>query len=172
MWRWIYDPNIGVLSDILIRLRILDAAFPWLANPDTALLAVVLTLTWQGFPFFAVMILAGLQTIPKEYYEAAAIDGAGTWQQFRHVTLPGIAGVLVTATLLRIIWVANSIDVIFVMTGGGPGYATHTLPLYAFIKARTNLDFGYGSALAVIFTLLLGTLVVVYLRRVGRALDA
>ena len=172
MWRWIYDPNIGVLSDILIRLRILDAAFPWLADPDTALLAVVLTLTWQGFPFFAVMILAGLQTIPKEYYEAAAIDGAGTWQQFRHVTLPGIAGVLVTATLLRIIWVANSIDVIFVMTGGGPGYATHTLPLYAFIKARTNLDFGYGSALAVIFTLLLGTLVVVYLRRVGRALDA
>jgi multiple sugar transport system permease protein len=172
MWRWIYDPNLGVLSDILIRLHILKAAFPWLANPDTALLSIVLTLTWQGFPFFAVMILAGLQTIPKEHYEAAAIDGASVWQQFRHVTLPGIAGVLVTATLLRVIWVANSIDVIFVMTGGGPGYATHTLPLYAFIKARTNLDFGYGSALAVIFTLFLGALVVLYLRRVGRTLDA
>jgi multiple sugar transport system permease protein len=171
MWRWIYDPNVGVLSDILVRLHILKAAFPWLANPDTALPAIVLTLTWQGFPFFAVMILAGLQTIPRDYYEAAALDGAGTWQQFRFVTLPGIAGVFVTALLLRIIWVANSIDVIYVMTGGGPGYATHTLPLYAFIKARTNLDFGYGSALAVIFTVLLGALVIAYLRRVGRTLN-
>lgn len=172
MWRWIYDANSGVLNDILIRLGVLQSAFPWLADPDTALLSIVLTLTWQGFPFFAVMILAGLQSIPKSYYEAAAIDGATTWQQFRHVTLPGIAGVLVTATLLRLIWVANSIDVIFVMTGGGPGYATYTLPLYAFIEARTSLNFGYGSALAVIFTLILGSVIVVYLRRVGRSLAA
>ena len=172
MWRWIYDANSGVLNDILIRLGVLQSAFPWLADPDTALLSIVLTLTWQGFPFFAVMILAGLQAIPKSYYEAASIDGATTWQQFRHVTLPGIAGVLVTATLLRLIWVANSIDVIFVMTGGGPGYATYTLPLYAFIEARTSLNFGYGAALAVIFTLILGSVIVVYLRRVGRSLAA
>lgn len=171
MWRWIYDANSGVLNDILVRLHFMQASFPWLADPDSALYAIVLTLTWQGFPFFAVMILAGLQGIPKSYYEAAAIDGASTWQQFRYVTLPGIAGVLVTAGLLRLIWVANSIDVIFVMTGGGPGYATYTLPLYAFIKARTSLDFGYGSALAVIFTLLLGAVIVFYLRRVGRSLE-
>lgn len=170
MWRWIYDANSGVLNDILLRLDLLKASFPWLADPDTALYAIVLTLTWQGFPFFAVMILAGLQAIPRSYYEAAAIDGAGAWQQFRYVTLPGIAGVLVTAALLRLIWVANSIDVIFVMTGGGPGYATYTLPLYAFIEARTSLDFGYGSALAVIFTLMLGVVILLYLRRVGRAL--
>ncbi|MCP4383489.1 MAG: sugar ABC transporter permease [Hyphomicrobiales bacterium] len=172
IWRWIYDANSGVLNDILIRLGVLQSAFPWLADPDTALLSIVLTLTWQGFPFFAVMILAGLQSIPSSYYEAAAIDGATSWQQFRHVTLPGIAGVLVTAALLRLIWVANSIDVIFVMTGGGPGYATYTLPLYAFIKARTSLDFGYGSALAVIFTLILGAIILVYLRRVGRTMNA
>lgn len=172
MWRWIYDSNGGVLNDILVRLGLLQSAFPWLADPDTALLAIVVTLTWQGFPFFAVMILAGLQSIPRTYYEAAAIDGASTWQVFRHVTLPGIAGVLLTATLLRLIWVANSIDVIYVMTGGGPGYSTYTLPLYAFIQARTSLDFGYGSALAVIFTIILGAVIVVYLRRVGRALSA
>lgn len=172
MWRWIYDANNGVLNDILIRIGILESAFPWLADPDSALLSIVLTLTWQGFPFFAVMILAGLQSIPSSLYEAANIDGASTWQQFRHVTLPGIAGVLVTAGLLRLIWVANSIDVIFVMTGGGPGYATYTLPLYAFIKARTSLDFGYGSALAVIFTIILGAFIVVYLRRAGRSLNA
>ena len=85
--------------------------------------------------------------------------------------LAGIAPVLATAGLLRVIWVANSIDVIFVMTGGGPGYATHTLPLYAFIKARQNLDFGYGSAIAVSFTLLLGVFVVFYIARTMREVE-
>lgn len=168
MWVWIYDANYGVLNDFLLRIDIIKQSIPWLADPDTALYAVILTLTWQGFPFFAVMILAGLQSIPKSYYEAASIDGASKFRQFWHITLPGISGVLVTAVLLRTIWVANSIDVIYVMTGGGPGYSTYTLPLYAFIKARTNLDFGYGSALAVLFTLMLLGLVIVYLRKVGR----
>ncbi|MBE0530560.1 MAG: sugar ABC transporter permease [Rhodospirillales bacterium] len=171
MWVWIYDSNYGVLNDFLLRLGLIATSIPWLADPATALYAIILTLTWQGFPFFAVMILAGLQSIPRSFYEAAAIDGASGWRQFWHITLPGISGVLVTAVLLRIIWVANSIDVIFVMTGGGPGYATYTLPLYAFIKARTNLDFGYGSALAVLFTLMLMGLVIVYLRRAGKAVQ-
>lgn len=171
MWRWIYDSNYGVLNDILLRLDILESSFPWLADPGTALYAIILTLTWQGFPFFAVMILAGLQSIPRSFYEAAAIDGASSWQQFKNITLPGIAGVFGTAILLRTIWVANSIDVIYVMTGGGPGYATHTLPLYAFIEARSNLNFGYGSALAVIFTIMLTGLVLLYLSRLYRTLD-
>jgi multiple sugar transport system permease protein len=171
MWRWIYDANTGVLNEILLRLSIIQSAVPWLADPDKALYAVIATLTWQGFPFFAVMILAGLQGIPKSRYEAASIDGASAWRQFRHVTFPGIAGVLATAGLLRIIWVANSIDVIFVMTGGGPGYATHTLPLYAFVKARQNLDFGYGTTIAVMFTLLLGVIVALYIARTSREVE-
>ena len=171
MWRWIYDPNIGVANDLLLRLSIIQTAVPWLADPGVALYAMIVTLTWQGFPFFAVMILAALQGIPKSQYEAASIDGAGAWRRFRHITLPGIAPVLATAGLLRVIWVANSIDVIFVMTGGGPGYATHTLPLYAFVKARQNLDFGYGSAIAVSFTLLLGIFVVVYIARTMREVE-
>ena len=171
MWVWIYDSNYGVLNDFMLRLGMIEQAVPWLADPDLALGAIILTLTWQGFPFFAVMILAGLQSIPKSYYEAASLDGASSWRQFWHITLPGISGVLVTAVLLRTIWVANSFDVIFVMTGGGPGYATYTLPLYAFIKARTNLDFGYGSALAVLFTFLLMGLVLLYLRRTGKAVQ-
>ncbi len=171
MWVWIYDSNYGVLNDFMLRLGLVEQAVPWLADPDLALGAIILTLTWQGFPFFAVMILAGLQSIPKSYYEAASLDGASAWRQFWHITLPGISGVLVTAVLLRTIWVANSFDVIFVMTGGGPGYSTYTLPLYAFIKARTNLDFGYGSALAVLFTFLLMGLVLIYLRRTGKAVQ-
>ncbi|MCY4196951.1 MAG: sugar ABC transporter permease [Rhodobacteraceae bacterium] len=168
MWVWIYDSNYGVANEFLLRLGIVQKAVPWLANPDTALASIILTLTWQGFPFFAVMILAGLQSIPHSHYEAASIDGASQLRQFWHITLPGISGVVVTAVLLRLIWVANSFDVIFVMTGGGPGYSTYTLPLYAFIKARTNLDFGYGSAIAVLFTLLLMVFVIFYLRRMRR----
>jgi multiple sugar transport system permease protein len=171
MWAWIYDSNYGILNDLLLRIGILESSIPWLANPDTALYAIILTLTWQGFPFFAVMILAGLQSIPRSYYEAAALDGASNLRQFWHITLPGISGVLFTAILLRTIWVANSMDVIFVMTGGGPGYATYTLPLYAFIEARTNLDFGYGSALAMTFTILLLGIVVLYLKRAGKAVS-
>ncbi len=171
MWRWIYDPTTGVLNDLLLAISLIQTAVPWLADPDTALYAIIFTLTWQGFPFFAVMILAALQGIPKSQYEAAAIDGASPWRQFRHITLPGIAPVLATAGLLRVIWVANSMDVIFVMTGGGPGYATHTLPLYAFIRARQNLDFGYGTAIAVTFTLLLGSLVAVYIARTMREVE-
>ena len=171
MWAWIYDSNYGILNDLLLRIGILETSIPWLANPDTALYAIILTLTWQGFPFFAVMILAGLQSIPRSYYEAASLDGASPLRQFWHITLPGISGVLFTAFLLRVIWVANSMDVIFVMTGGGPGYATYTLPLYAFIEARTNLDFGYGSALAMSFTILLLGIVVLYLRRAGKAVQ-
>ena len=165
MWRWIYDPSTGVANDLLLRLSIIQSAVPWLADPDTALYAVIATLTWQGFPVFAVMILAGLPGIPKSQYEAASIDGASPWRQFRYVTLPGLAPVLATAGLLRVIWVANSMDVIFVMTGGGPGYATYTLPLYAFVKARQNLDFGYGTAIAVTFTILLAGIVALYLSR-------
>jgi multiple sugar transport system permease protein len=171
MWVWIYDSNYGIANELLLRMGLIQQAIPWLADPDTALASIILTLTWQGFPFFAVMILAGLQSIPQSYYEAASIDGASAWRQFWHITLPGISGVMMTAVLLRMIWVANSFDVIFVMTGGGPGYSTHTLPLYAFIKARTNLDFGYGSAIAVLFTMLLMVVVLFYLRRTGKAVE-
>ncbi|OOY21971.1 sugar ABC transporter permease [Thioclava sp. DLFJ5-1] len=172
MWVWIYDSNYGIANEFLLRVGLIQKAIPWLADPKTALGAIIVTLTWQGFPFFAVMILAGLQSIPRSYYEAASIDGASTWRQFWHITLPGISGVMATAVLLRLIWVANSFDVIFVMTGGGPGYSTYTLPLYAFIKARTNLDFGYGSAVAVLFTAMLMVVVVFYLRRTGKAVSS
>jgi len=171
MWSWIYHPQVGLLNDLLMRVGILNTAVPWLASPDTALYSIIAALVWQGFPFFAIMILAGLQTIPGNLYEAAAIDGASIWQQFREITLPGLKSVLVTAVMLRIIWVANSMDVIYVMTGGGPGYATHTLPLYAFKRTYSSMDFGYGSALAVSFSLLLLGLIILYLRRVGKGME-
>jgi multiple sugar transport system permease protein len=161
------DFNLGVANEILVRLGILSESVAWLARPDTAMPAVILALVWQGFPFFAVTLLAGLQAIPNELYEAAQVDGAGPFRSFIHITLPSLAGVIATALLLRMIWVANSLDVILVMTGGGPGTATHTLPLYAFLKAWSGLDFGYGSALAVVLTLLLLGVVIAYALRAG-----
>jgi multiple sugar transport system permease protein len=165
MWSWMYDFHIGVVNDVLVRFGIIAAPIAWLARPDTALYSIIVALIWQGFPFFTVVILAGLQTIPDELYEAAEIDGASRWQQLRWVILPSIAGIVTTALLLRTIWVANSLDVILVMTGGGPGYATHTLPLYAFVKAYSSMEFGYAAALAVILTILLLAVVFTYVRR-------
>ena len=171
MWSWIYNPQVGLLNDLMLRLGLLQSAVPWLANPDTSLYAIIVALVWQGFPFFAIMILAGLQTIPHSLYEAAEIDGASDWEQFWHITLPALKSVLVTAVMLRIIWVANSVDVIYVMTGGGPGYATHTLPLYALKRTYASMDFGYGSALAVSFSVLLLGAIYAYLRRVGKGIE-
>ena len=165
MWTWIYDFNLGVFNDILLRLGLISAPHPWLAQPSTALACIMLALVWQGFPFFTVTILAGLQTVPGELYEAAEIDGASPWRQFVHVTLPSIAGIVTTAVLLRIIWVANSLDVILVMTGGGPGYATHTLPLYAFLRAYTGMEFGYAASLSLMLTAILLGIVWLYVRR-------
>ena len=155
IWTWMLDFNLGVLNVLGVRLGILSAAVPWLAQLDTAMGGVILAVVWQGFPFFAITLLAGLQSIPAEHYEAAEIDGAGTIAQFRHITLPGLAEVIMTALLLRMIWVANSLDLILVMTGGGPGTTTQTLPLHAFLTAWSGGNYGRGSALAVILTLVL-----------------
>lgn len=171
-WTWMYDFNVGVLNDALMRLGLISAPVAWLASPATAFYAVVLALIWQGFPFFAVTILAGLQTIGDELYEAADIDGASRWQRLRYVILPAIADVIATALLLRTIWVANSLDIILVMTGGGPGLETHTLPLYAFLKAYAGMEFGYAGALAITLTIILLGVVIAYVRRQAQELTS
>lgn len=165
VWTWMLDFNLGLVNAVGLRLHLLSEPVAWLSQPGTALAAVILAVVWQGFPFFAVTLLAGLQAIPDELYEAAALDGAGAWNRFCHVTLPGLLAVITTALLLRMIWVANSLDLILVMTGGGPGTATQTLPLHAFLTAWSGGNYGQGSALAVLLTILLLGVVVAYLVR-------
>jgi multiple sugar transport system permease protein len=168
VWTWMLDFNLGLINQIGLRLGLLSDPIAWLARPTLAMAAVILAVVWQGFPFFAITLLAGLQSIPHEHYEAAAIDGAKTYAAFRHVTLPGLAPVIATSLLLRMIWVANSLDLILVMTGGGPGTSTQTLPLYAFLRAWSGANYGYGSALAVVLTLLLLSVVIFYAVRSAR----
>jgi multiple sugar transport system permease protein len=169
MWRWMYDGNRGVINNILQRLGVIEQFIPWLSNEKTALGAVMVALMWQGFPFFTIMIMAGLQAIPSSLHEAAKVDGAGPLQRFFWVTLPMLRPVLFTSILLRTIWVANSMDIIYVMTGGGPGFTTYTLPLFAYLKAYKALDFGYAASIAILLAVLLSVFVAGYVSKVIKA---
>ena len=163
MWTWMYDGNYGVINDILMKLGIIHDKIAYLARKDTSMPAVIITIIWQGIPFFALMILAGLQGIPADLYEAAAIDGATGIQRLFYVTIPSLKNTIFVTTMLRIIWVANSVDVIFNMTNGGPAYATQTLSVYVYKKASA-LDMGYASAMAIMLMLVLLLAAIPYLK--------
>ncbi len=167
MWRWIFDGNYGVLNDLLLRLGLIHDKIPFLAQESTAFPAVILTIVWQGIPFFAIMLLAGLQGIPDELYDAADVDGASGLQRFFRITVPSLKGVIFVTTLLRVIWVANSVDVIFNMTEGGPAYSSQTLSVYIFSKGN-SLNLGYASTMSIMLTLLLATVAALYLRNIFR----
>jgi multiple sugar transport system permease protein len=167
MWRWIFDGNYGVLNDFLLRLGLIHDKIPFLAQESTAFPAVILTIVWQGIPFFAIMLLAGLQGIPDELYDAADVDGASGLQRFFRITVPSLKGVIFVTTLLRVIWVANSVDVIFNMTEGGPAYSSQTLSVYIFSKGN-SLNLGYASTMSIMLTLLLATVAALYLRNIFR----
>jgi multiple sugar transport system permease protein len=163
MWRWIYDGNYGVLNDILTKIGISDSFIPFLAQRNTSFPAVIVTIIWQGIPFFSIMLLAGLQGIPSSLYEAADIDGAKQVQKLFYITIPSLRNTIFVTTLLRIIWVANSVDVIYSMTEGGPAYATQTLSVYIFNKAN-SMDLGFAATMSVFLMLLLSFVSVPYLQ--------
>ena len=164
IWEWLYQPNYGVINDLLITAGWLHDRVAWLSNPDLAMAAVVFTNVWRGIPFFAIMLLAGLQAVPEELYEAARIDGAGVLDRFWHVTLPLMRPIIVVATATRIIWTFNYADLIFVMTSGGPANATQITSTYTLLQAYSNLDFGYAAALSVVLLLVMLAFTAAYLR--------
>lgn len=156
-WALMLDPRLGVLNDLLVRMGVLSTYKAWFADPDLALAAALVVEIWHGFPFFALLLLAGLKAIPRDLYEAAEVDGASVWGRLRHVTLPQLRMVIVATVVLRVISLVNSPEILLILTGGGPGRATQVLSLYAFLKATKEFNFGYASALAtVMFVLLMG----------------
>lgn len=163
MWSWILDGNFGVLNDLLLKLGIINSQVAFLATKQTAMPSVITAIVWQGIPFFALMLLAGLQGIPHELYEAASIDGASGWKKLLYVIIPSLKNTILVTTMLRIIWVANSVDIIFNMTNGGPANATRTLSIYIYQEA-SNLNMGYASAMSLILMLLLLFVAVPYMR--------
>jgi len=164
VWEYVYQPNYGILNDLLFRLGWLHERVAWLSDPNLAMPAVIVTNIWRGVPFFAIMLLAGLQAIPDELYEAARVDGASLTQRFWHVTLPLLRPIIVVATATRIIWTFNYADLIFVMTSGGPANATQITSTYTLLQAYSNLDFGYAATLSVVLLLIMLIFTIVYLR--------
>ncbi|MCB2009734.1 MAG: sugar ABC transporter permease [Geminicoccaceae bacterium] len=147
-WAWLFNPVIGPLPHWLFALGIMSEPYSILGDPDLAMWGPIIANVWFGIPFFAITLLAALQAIPDEMYEAASIDGATAFQQFRHVTLPYLAPMIAITVLLRTIWISNFADLIVVMTNGGPANTTQILPSLIFTTAYKGLDFGYASAIA------------------------
>src|SRR6202048_3756770 len=142
IWEWLYQPNYGVINDLLIRAGWLHDRIAWLSSPDLAMAAVVFTNVWRGIPFFAIMLLAGLQAIPGELYEAAPVDGAGVLARFRPITLPLPRPPIGVARAPRTIRAFHTADLIFVTTSGGAANATQSRSTYALLQAYSNLACG------------------------------
>lgn len=166
-WAWLFNPVIGPLPHWMAALGILSEPYNIMGDPELALWGPVVANIWFGVPFFAITLLAALQSIPDELYEAAAIDGASLWQCFSKITLPFLAPMIAITVLLRTIWIANFADMIYVMTGGGPANSTQIVSSYIFTTAFRKLDFGYASAIAValLAVLLVYAVVVLWLRK-------
>jgi len=156
-WAWIFNDAFGVANDALRRLGVLESPVAWLGESATAMAVMVFADVWKTTPFVALVVLAGLQGIPESVLEAARIDGLTSGQRFRFVILPLLTPALLVAVVFRAVQAYGAFDLVYVMTGGGPGGSTETVSLYSFQQYFRYLDFGYGSAVAtqgVLFALL------------------
>lgn len=165
MWSLIYRPDAGLLNEVLYRLGMDDLSRNWLADFSTALPAVIVVGVWAGLPVTTVILLAGLQGVPLELHEAAAMDGAGRWRRFRSITLPHLSGVISAITTLNFIWNFNSFDLVYVLTQGGPGGRTMLPMLFAYEEAFRYGNYGYSAALGNVMVLIVLFFVMFYLRR-------
>ncbi|MAS35769.1 MAG: ABC transporter permease [Anaerolineaceae bacterium] len=164
IWALMLDSRLGVINDIFVKIGLLEQYKAWFADPNTALPATLVISLWRGFPFFTLLLLAGLQAIDDDLYEASSVDGANRWDQFWRITLPLLRPVIVATVVLRVIGLVNSPDLLLLLTNGGPGHATQVLSLYAFQKAYTDFDFGYSGAISVVMFLILMVFTVIYVR--------
>lgn len=154
-WAWLFNPVIGPIPHWLFGLGLMSEPGNILSDPHYAMWGPIVANVWWGIPFFAITLLAALQAIPRDLYEAASIDGAGWFQRFRSITLPFLAPTIAITILLRTVWISNFADLIVVMTGGGPADRTQIVASYIFTQAFKALDFGYASAIALVLLILL-----------------
>jgi len=150
-WRWILD-LMGVFNYLLKGVGLLEMPVPWLAQYGTAILSLIMINVWRGFPFFGVTLLAGMQAIPQELYEAAEVDGASAWQRFRHITVPSLRTIIMVITILSIIWTFNDFSIVWLLTAGGPGYSTDVFATFAYKSGLRASRLGYGQSVSVILT--------------------
>lgn len=164
LWRFMFDAQAGIANAVLMDVGLMEEPFVWFVHSVAAWVPVVLGDVWKMTPFVALLLLAGLQNIDGSLYEAAEIDGAGPWDKFRHVTLPLLKPAILVTLVFRTLDAFRVFDLIYVLTGGGPGTATEPIALYTFNALLQHLRFGYGSALSVIVFLVTFALALLYIR--------
>ena len=168
MWKWMYNDLYGVINDVLQHGGIIDDPIAWLADPGMAMAAVVIANVWKGFVLAAMFFLARLRGIPEYLFEVAEIDGAGTIGRFFHVTLPQLRGVLLTTTLLVLVWTINYFPLIFIMTGGGPANGTETLVTYVYKLSFRFLEYGRAAALSNVLFLIILAVTAIFMVVINR----
>jgi multiple sugar transport system permease protein len=164
VWRLLLHPNFGAINGTLKQIGVDTESLTWTASPRLAFLAVIAVDVWQWTPFVFLVLLAGLQAIPQEPYEAALIDGSTRWQTFRHVTLPLLKPAILVVLLLRTMDLLRVFDQVFILTEGGPGFGTEMISLYIYRTAFRFFDFGYAAAMSFVLLLLTNVVSVVYLK--------
>ncbi len=164
LWSLIYNQNVGLLNDVLMKLGIIETPLAWLANSKLVFGSVVVAELWRGIPFFAISLLAAMQSISGDLYEAANVDGCSRIKAFWYITLPSLKDTIILTTLLRCVWEFNSVDLIYSLTGGGPVGKTTTLSILIANQATKTSNYGYGSAISVISFLILAVLSLIYLK--------
>jgi multiple sugar transport system permease protein len=171
-WLWLLTPNFSVLNWILVHTGLSQRGLPWLTSPSLAMFSVILVNTWRGIPFFAITLLAGLQTIPTELYEASAIDGAGTWRRFRYVTLPLLQPILLITLVLSVIWTFSDFQVVYGLTQGGPMNSTHVLATLSYQVGLASGNIGEGAAISLTMLPLLLIMIIWQIRHLRRGVAA
>ncbi len=164
IWRLMLNPNFGAVNGTLKNLGVKTEALTWTASPRLAMASVIMTDVWQWTPFMFLILLAGLQAIPQEPYEAARIDGSSAWQTFRYITLPLLKPAILIALLLRTMDLLRVFDQIFILTEGGPGFATETVSLYIYRTAFRFSNFGYAAAMSFVLLIITNAISAGYIR--------
>src|SRR5262245_8392483 len=164
IWRLLLDPN-GVINSVLTALHIVGFKVEWFSSPKTALHAVTFVNIWAGYPLYMVSLLAGLQGIPQDLYEAAGIDGANEWDKFRYITVPQLMPIMISIALLDFIWTMQVFPLVWMTTGGGPIHATEMLSTYTYKLAFREYDFSLASASAILILLLSMSMTYFYIKR-------
>jgi len=167
LWRFIFDSQAGIANVVLTNVGLLEHPLVWFVRASTAWVPVILADVWKTTPFVALLLLAGLQSIDQELYEAAATDGASAWWQLTRITIPLLKPAILVALIFRTLDAFRVFDLIYVMTGGGPGTSTEPVALYTFNALLQNLEFGYGAALSVIIFIVTFGLAMLYMRGLG-----
>ncbi len=166
---WLFNSSFGVVNYLLLRTGLADQPVQWFTQPVPALIAVITATIWKGYPFFTISLLAGMQSVPKELYEAARVDGAGPVQQFRFITIPALRSVIGIALVIATLWQFRVFDIIFVMTGGGPSGGTETLAIQIYREAFQYFEMSYAAAVGMITLALSVISTFFYLRLTSRS---